>query len=689
MFRSHACKVTGIALALFLSPPAPRADEGMWTFNQFPAKQVAQRYGFAPDAEWLRHVRLSSLRIGRGSASFVSPEGLLLTNQHCALSCLHQLSQPGRDYLQSGFLAPELKDELRCPEVEVNQLLEIADVTGRIRTATEGKRGGEFAAALSAAQAVIQQECAAGDATTRCDVVTLHRGGRYDLYKYRRYQDVRLVFAPEYSIAFFGGDPDNFEFPRYAFDAAFLRVYVDGKPLRTKDYLPLAQQSPKPGEVLFVSGHPLATNRLLTLSQLALQRDYVQPWMATYFAELRGVLTAFSQQGTDERRAVEDMLFSVENWLKVHKGRTRELLEGSLFESKRADEQRLQTRVTEGDDPWAQIDKAVSRHRQIFDRYTLLETGYAFRSSLFDIARMLTRAAEEAEKPQQERLAEYTEASMPAIRQKVLSTAPVDIGREQLLLGWSLAKLRESLGLDDTTVRSVLGQSTPQALAAELVNGTRLGDVAFRRSLLEGGRAAVLASDDPMVRFAVRVDAAAREIRNVYQAEVDSVYLRAGARIAQIRLEEHGSEIYPDATGTLRLSYGIRKDYEDGGRSIASMTTIEQLFGRATSAPPLRLPPSWLAAKSRLDLQTPMNMAVTNDIVGGNSGSPLINHQGEIVGVIFDHNRRGFGGDYGFDGAVNRAIAVDAGLIGVALQTIYGADRLVRELRIGSSPQRR
>lgn len=665
---------------LLLLPLVARCEEGMWTFDQFPAAAVGERYGFVPSESWLEHVRLSSVRIGRGSASFVSPNGLILTNQHCLVACLHQLSSPKRDLLKSGFTARTRDEELRCPGLEAVQLLEITNATDRMRAATAGKQGQEFATALAAAKITAQEECRAGNESERCDVVSMHRGGQYDLYRYRRFPDVRLVFAPEYSIAFFGGDPDNFEFPRYSFDVALARVYENGKPVQTSHWLPLAERAVEPDEPLFVSGHPLSTNRLLTQSQLALQRDYVLPWMTTYFSELRGLLNGYAQQGPGQARAIEDMLFSVENWTKSYKGRGRQLREGPLFAAKQDSEALLRTQSDSG--VWNRIEAATREHRKIFDRYTMLESAYAFRSSLFDIARMLVRSTEEGAKPAAARLPEYTDSSLPALREKVLSSAPIDPARERLVLGWSLTKLREYLGSDDATVRAVLDGKTPDELAAELVDRTRLADVAVRRAVLDGGTAALRTSTDPMLRFAQRVDQAARQIRSVYESDVEAVYLQAGAEIAQLRVSANHGSIYPDATGTLRLSYGALQGYVDDGRRVDARTTVQQLFQRATDASPLRLPQTWLAMRAHLDPATALNMVTTNDIVGGNSGSPVVNRNAEVVGVVFDHNRHGFGGDYGFDASVNRAVAVDASAIRAVLPGIYDAGGLVREMSV-------
>ena len=676
------------SVALFAHETA-RADEGMWTFNNFPTEKVLRAYGFVPDQKWLDHVRLSSIRLARGcSSSLVSANGLVLTNHHCARSCIEQLSTKDRDFIAAGFLAKEEKDEVKCPEIEANQLVAISDVTSRVKAAIEGKEGKEFSDALKAVEAAIAHECSKGSDTLRCDVVNLYHGGLYNLYKYRRFQDVRLVAAPEEAIAFFGGDPDNFEFPRYDLDFSFLRIYDNGKPLNSRaNFLPFAKVEPKEGDLTFVSGHPGSTSRLDTVGQLEFQRDIVLPTTLTYLSELRGILSEFGQRGPEEKRIANAELFGIANSYKAHKGQFEALVDPAIIRDKRAEETALRAKVDA--DPqmkaaygaaWDNIKAATDRQKLIRDRFSVLEGGQGFNSDLFADARSLVRHAAEAGKPDAERLREYTNANFPIARQRLLSTAPIYPELEKATLRFSLTLVQRLLGPDDPLVRRIFGSNSADELAAVLVDKTTLRDPAVRRKLLDGGQAAIDASTDPMILFAKLVDPESRAIRKDYEDNVQAVLSKNSALIAQARFKLYGTSRDPDATFTLRLSYGAMKGYDVNGRHVAPSTTMGGAFRRATGADPFKLPDSWLAAKPRLNLEQQFNIATTNDIIGGNSGSPVVNKAAEIVGLIFDGNIQSLGGNFWFDPAINRAVAVDTGAIRKALARIYHADRIVREL---------
>jgi len=685
-------RIAAFALALAASSPA-LADEGMWTFDNFPSRKVGEKYGFTPDQKWLDDVRLSSARLANGcSASFVSPQGLVLTNHHCVHACVEQLSSAQQDLVEKGFLARRHEEEKRCPAMEVNQLLEIRDVTAEIAKATKGKTGKAYADALKAEQARLSKACATSE-NLRCDVVTLYAGGQYALYKYRRFQDVRLVFAPELDIAFFGGDPDNFTFPRYNLDMAFLRVWDGGKPARIDHWFAWADEGAKEGDLTFVSGHPGLTSRLLTVSELEFERDVVLPNRLFYLAEMRGMLTEFSSRGPEQKRIAKTDLFGVENAFKALRGRHEALLDEALFASKVAEEKRLRDWVAQDPerqkkygDAWAQMDQAVERLRPIYEEYLYVEGparggSWGFRSQLFNHARTLVRAAAELQKPNEQRLPEYSDAALPALQARLFSEAPIYPELEERELAFSLTKLRERLGTDHPFVKKVLGKDAPETLARKLVQGSQLGDPAVRRKLFEGGSKAIAASNDPMIEMARRIDSDGRAIRSRYEADVESVERRAGEQIARARFEAWGKEVYPDATFTLRLSYGAVEGYEENGRRIHPITTIRGLYERATGEDPYELAPSWIEAKDRVDLDTPLNFVTTNDIIGGNSGSPVINRDAEIVGLIFDGNIQSLGGEYGFDPRVNRAVAVHGEGMLEALEKVYGADAILEELR--------
>ena len=675
--------------ALLLAPSFARADEGMWTFNNFPSAKVGQAYGFSPDQKWLDHVRLSSIRLAQGcSASLVSKSGLVMTNHHCAHSCIEQLSTPERDYVQTGFYAKDEKDEVKCPDLEANQLVQITDVTERVKAAVAGKDGKAFSDALKAIDADIAKECSGGNDNLRCDVVDLYHGGVYNLYKYRRYQDLRLVFAPEFAIAFFGGDPDNFEFPRYDLDVSFVRIYDNGKPLdSTANYLPFAKEDAKDGDLTFVSGHPGGTSREDTVAQLEFTRDIALPSTLLYLAEQRGILEQFSDQGPEQRRNADTKLFGVENSYKALKGQFEALVDPALIKSKHDEEAVLKAKIDA--DPqmkadfsgaWDNIKSATDHLKLIRDRYLLLEGRRGFDSQMFRAARALVRHAAEMNKPEGQRLTEYTDANFPALKASILSPAPVYPEFEKTTLRFSLTLLQRLLGPDDPAVKMIFGNKSPADLAADLVDKSTLKDKDVRKKLLEGGPAAIEASKDPMILFAKLVDADARTVRKDFEENVDAPLTKNSGLLAQARFKIYSTSVDPDATFTLRLSYGAVKGYEQASGHVAPFTLMTGAFDRATGAVPFKLPESWLAAKSKISPTQKFNFCTTNDIIGGNSGSPVINKNAEVVGLIFDGNIQSLGGDFGYDGSINRAVAVNSGALREALAKIYHADRVVTEL---------
>jgi hypothetical protein len=679
--------LAGLVLTAALT--SAQADEGMWTFNNFPADKVEKAYGFRPDQPWLDHLRLSSVRLAQGcSGSFVSTRGLVQTNHHCARACIEELSTAARNMTDVGFYAREEKDEVKCPAVEINQLIEITPVTGRINKAISGKDGAAFATAMTAEKANIEDECAGKDDSIRCDIVELYNGGVYDLYKYRRYQDVRLVFAPEQSIAFFGGDPDNYEFPRYNFDVSFMRVYAGDKPLDTsKNYLKYARSDAQPGDVVFSSGHPGTTHRLDTVAQLVFQRDETLVKDMVSLSELRGQLTEFSSETPEKARIARAMLFDVENWLKDDKGQFAALSDPAFIKDRTIAEQALRAKVDA--DPalrvqygaaWDNIKNTLDRFRPQADRFTFLAANGGLQSELLRQGRLLVRHADEVTKPDSERLPEYTDANFPISRQVVLSPAPIYPDLEKLKLAFSLTKLREALGPDDPFVKKALGNKSPAALAAELVDGTRLGNLEFRTRLLNAAAAAIAASNDPMIQFFRTIDPYLRAARREKEEGLDAALTQNTSQIAQARFKVEGTSTYPDGTSTLRVSYGSVAGYSVAGKQIAPATFTSGLFERATGADPFKLPPSWIAAQSSLNPQQAFNFANTNDNVGGNSGSPVVNKAGEVVGLAFDRNIQALGGDFGYDGKVNRAVAVSVGILREGLAKVYHADRIVDEL---------
>jgi hypothetical protein len=677
-------------LALLVSAPAARAEEGMWTFDNFPTGRVQKTYGFSPDPAWLDHVRLSSVRLALGcSGSFVSPDGLVMTNHHCARRCVQDLSTSQQDLNANGFYARTQAEERTCPRMEINQLVGMQDVTARVQGATKGLSGAEFNRAQKAEFARIEKACQTSD-QLRCEVVTLYHGGRYQLYTYRRWKkDVRLVFAPEESIAFFGGDPDNFNFPRYDLDVSFLRVYEDGKPLKTPEYFRWSEGGPRESELTFVSGNPGHTSRLLTVAQLVAVRDDFIPVKLQRLAQLRGWTSQFAERSAEARRISRSELFGVENAYKGWVGRRESLLDPVFFASKVKEEQSLRARVAkvpalqrEVGGAWDAIAQATRVEEKLERETTWIRAENKYYSDLFGIARNLVWGVAERQKADTERYREFTDARLPTTELVTFSKAPIYPELEVELLTLGLTKMREELGADHPYVKEVLGKDSPRQLATRVVQGTKLADVALRRSLWNGGPAAIAASDDPMIALVRRLDPEMRKARKTYEDQVESVVRKSSELIAKARFQLDGTSNYPDATFTARLSYGsVRGWAREDGTQVKPFTDFSGAFARATGEPPFDLPQSWLKAKDRLTATTPFDFVTTNDIIGGNSGSPVINRKAEIVGLVFDGNLPSLGGDYGFDLRNNRTVAVDSRALTEALRVVYGADRLVQELQ--------
>jgi hypothetical protein len=667
---------------------AVQADEGMWTFDNFPSSRVQARYGFAPDAAWLDHVRSAAVRLTSGcSASVVSKDGLVLTNHHCVVACEQTLSTAQQDYVGQGFLTHARTEERQCPGMQAEILTQITDVTARVQSAIAAGDPKDVIKSRDAATAKIADDACQGDATSRCQVVSLYQGGQYKLYRYRKYSDVRLVFAPEFSISFFGGDLDNFNFPRFCLDSAFVRLYENGRPVQAATHLQWRRSAPADGEVVFVAGNPGSTSRLDTRSQLEMQRDWQIPTRQLVRSELRGRLIEYSQLGAEQRRTAGDALFFLENSFKAFYGQQRALLDPTFFARLMHERDDLRKRVTADPqlaaavgDPWQQIDAAIDSYQQIFLAHDFLEARAGSISHLFGYARALVRGAAERNKPSAARLRGYADSDLPLLEKELLDAQPIYPDIERIGLTLWLAKTREYLTVDNPLVQHLLGTDSPDALAARLISGTRLADPKVREALWRGGEAAVEASDDPLIRFVRTTDPDARALRTRYEQEVEGPITRGQERLARARFKVHGDSVYPDATFTLRLSYGSVEGWSYQGRTVTPFTNFGGLYARATDSEPFRLPPRWLAARNRIDPQTPLNVSTNNDIIGGNSGSPLIDREGRVVGAVFDGNIHSLGGQFGFDPRLNRAIAVLTAAIGPALRNIYVLPALADEL---------
>jgi Peptidase S46 len=691
-------KLASLGLAAVLSAAPALADEGMWTYNGFPSAKVKAKYGFEPSKDWLDHLRLSSVRIAGGcSASVVSADGLVMTNHHCARECIENLSgNMKKDFNKEGFFAKTQKDEANCPGMELNQLAEITDVTKRVQDATKDAAADKFNDVQKMVITTIEKECQTSD-EFRCEVVTLFRGGRYDLYKYRRFQDIRLVMAPEDQIAFFGGDPDNFMFPRYDLDVSFVRIYgADGKPMKMDHHLAWSDGTIKEGDVTFVSGNPGGTSRGLTVAQLDDDRDFRMVATIAKLSELRGFITQYQERGKEQKRQSNDNLFGVENSLKVYKGRHSALADKAFYGQLAKNEADFRAKVKAKPElekqygaVWDNIATLVKKQQAYRKEYGALERGPM--SDLFTMARGLVRYAEESGKPNGERLKEFSDARLPQFKAGLLANKPVYEEMEIATLGWSLTKMREDLGPDHPVIKRVFGNKSPAEIATAAVKGSKLKDIkvdakgaatgGLRKELFDGGKAKIDASKDPMIELARALDPAARAIRLKYETEVDGPLKKQQEQLAKARFAVYGDGLYPDATFTLRLSYGAVAGYEENGAKVTPFTKISGAFERNTGADPFALPKSWLTSKAKLGMDVPFNFVTSNDIIGGNSGSPMVNAKGEVVGLVFDGNIQSLGGDYGFDESVNRTVAVHSAALLEALEKVYGASRLVTEIK--------
>jgi hypothetical protein len=677
----HLPLLLATALATLPLGTAPAfADEGMWTFDAFPAAKMRAEYGWAPDQKWLDRTRAAAVRLTGGcSASFVSNAGLILTNHHCVASCVQNNSPAENDLLNKGFTAPARSDERKCPGQQAEVVTMIGDVTSAVKGAIGTRTGEALTKARDAKVAELEKSNCVDTTTTRCQVVSLFGGGQYKLYKYRKYSDVRLVWAPEDRAATFGGDPDNFNFPRYSLDASFLRAYENGKPVSTPAFLKWNPRTPQAGEATFVVGNPGSTSRLYTQSQLAYERELRLPIIVATYSELRGRLIAKMQESPEKYREGLDELNGIENSLKVYIGQTKALNDPTFTRQLAAAEADLRARAAGNaaiGDPWSDVDKAVAAARESY----VARSRFNPSGDLFGYAQRLVRAAEERGKPNGERLPGYTDSALPLLEKQLFDEAPIYPWLEQLLMEWSLSKAREYLGADDNDTKLLLGKESPEQLSARLVSGTQLSDPAARRALWEGGAKAIRDSKDPMIVYARKLDDRSRELIKIGNAEVNGPLTAAGAKLADARFAAYGDTLYPDATFTLRNSYGKVAGWSERGRKVPPTTTLGGTFERATGNDPFDLAPAFAKNERRIDKNVVYDFVTTNDIIGGNSGSPVIDKAGTVIGAAFDGNIHSLGGTYGYDPTLNRTVVVAAAAVQEALETIYPNPTLAREL---------
>jgi len=676
-----------LPFALLATLRIARPDEGMWTFDNLPLKILQQKYGFTPSQQWLDHVRLSCVRLNDGgSGSFVSPNGLLLTNHHVARGQLQKNSTKEHDYIRDGFYAATQPEEMKSPDLEVNVLQSMESVTSRVNAAVQGAKSPEEEFSKRKAVIAAIEDESLKKTGLRSDVVTLYQGGEYWLYRYKKYTDVRLVFAPEEQAAFFGGDPDNFTYPRHDIDMALFRVYENGAPLKTKDYLKWNPLGSKDAGLVFVAGHPGATSRLDTLAQLELERDVVEPSVLKLLHHRIDVLRKYSEKGPEEARQAGTEIFDFENSVKAYQGRLLGLQDRNVMDKKRKDEEAFRSAVMANaqwkasyGSAWEEIAQAAKKSAtRVKERWF-----HSTDSRLSAIAMQIVQYVAETKKPDGERMAGYHEAQLESLRYEMFSPAPIYKGLEEARMAGQLQKDVDELGPNDAFLKTVLNGSNPQQAAKALIGGTKLTDPEFRKKLIEGGQAAVNASDDPMIVMARKVDPMRRELIKWMEDNVESVEQRAGEKLGKARFAVYGKSTYPDATFTLRLSFGQVKGYPMNGTQAPSKTTFLGLYDRAQSFDfqgPWYLPSRYKEGRDKLDLATQLDFVTTNDIIGGNSGSPVINRDGDIVGLVFDGNIESLVGDFVYDGTANSTVAVHTAGMTEVLKKLYNTPALVKEL---------
>ena len=668
------------------------AEEGMWTLDNFPSARVNEKYDANIDQDWLDQVRLSTTRLEGGcTGSFVSPDGLVLTNHHCVRRCIADNSSAGNDLQEGGFIAAGRESELSCSSDQLSVLVQMDDITKDVEKAITGMSEAEANDArkqlLTRLESACEEAAEKAGSPRSCESVNLYNGGQYFIYQYKRYDDIRLVFAPEGGIAHFGGDPDNFNFPRWCMDMSFLRAYENGKPASTPRYLRWRQAGAQEGEPVFISGHPGSTNRLLTVAELRFLRDVSIPnWLLRY-SELRGRYHEFATKGDEPHRVVQEQLLGLENGIKVRRNQLFALLNEDVIATKQRGEAEFREAVAadpelakEYGDAWQNIEDALAVQRTFYESWLFSEQGAAFSTSMFNYARTLVRVAAEGQVANEKRLREYTEAALPGLRQRTLAARPINADLETLNLTFSLEKMQEWLGPDDAFVQQVLNGASPAILAQKLIHGSQLADPAFRESLWDGGAEAIARTDDPLIVLARNVDAYSRDMRKRYEDEVEAPINTASEQLAAARFKVQGTSSYPDATFTLRITYGSVTGWDEKGKYVVPFTQSGRLFERATGEEPFRVPPKWVAAKQDLDLDTRFNFVATLDITGGNSGSPVIDKDANLVGLAFDGNIHSIAGSYFYDETMNRAVAVHPAIMLEALKTVYDGQHIVEEL---------
>lgn len=659
-----------------------QADEGMWLFNALPKQQLKTKHQFEPTQEWLDHVMLSSVRFSTGgSASFVSSNGLVLTNHHVASDTLYKLSTAENNYNENGFLAKKLEEEIPATDLELNQLISIEDVTERVNAAVkESMTPPEASKARQATMAQIEKDSL--DKTgLRSDIVTLYGGGRYHLYRYKKYTDVRLVWAPEASTAFFGGDADNFEYPRYCLDVTLFRVYEDGKPAKIDHYLKMDPEGGKEGDLVFVSGNPGRTRRILTSDAIEFQRDFGLPRTMNFLRRREVLLQQYGLAGPEQMRRSKDDLFGIQNSRKANNGMLAGIQDPSFVASKKQEEKRILDRLT-SNAKLAPLAKAWDSIREVHaKRKELLIKSASLRTQLYGFAERIVLMASEDRKPSAERLREFRDSARASLEQQIFSDVPVYDDLERVLLADELARMIDDRGGNDPLVVAALAGKSPKDRAAEIVANTTLKTAEGRKALAKLGFDAISKSSDPLVQLVRAMEPEYRKLRDVADS-IDEQERQAYAKITEAKFAVGGDAVYPDATFTLRLSYGLVSGYESNG-TIPAYTTLGGSFGHESkhlSKEPWVLPASWHAAKDRINGDVPFNFVCTADIIGGNSGSPVVSRDGAMVGIIFDGNIESLTSDFYYSDRQGRAVAVHIAGVLEALRNIYSAGFLADQM---------
>ena len=678
-----------MTLAVMVNSIPAISHEGMWLYNDPPRQLLKEKYDFEPTDIWLEHLQKSSVRFNSGgSGSFVSADGLILSNHHVGADALQKFSDEQHNYLQDGFYARTPAEEKQCLDLELNVLMSIEDVTDRVNAAVKGDMKAEKAfLARRAVMAEIEKE-SLEKTSLRSDVITLYQGGRYHLYRFRKYTDVRLVFAPEQQTAFFGGDPDNFEYPRYNLDVCLFRAYENGRPIKVDHYLRWSTDGVSDGDLVFVSGHPGSTSRQLTISELEYLRDNRFPYGLQWLDNMETTLSVYSAEDEENARRARDLLFGIQNSRKAYEGMFAGLLEPAIINQKQTAQEQLKVAAASSPQAgqilsaWRQITEAQRIIEQNALEYRLLENAHAFNSTLFGIARTIVRAAEEKGKPNGERLREFRDSNLESLEFQLFSPEPIYDDLEQLKLANALTWMVVQLNYSDPLVQAVLAGGSPRDRAAKLIAGTKLKDVEFRRKLYSSTPAEVQSATDSMIELAILIDEQSRAVRKIVETQ-DEIKQQAHAKIAQARPALEKTTPYPDATFTLRLAFGTVKGYEENGREIPFQTNFAGLYERAAAhryKSPFDLPQRWLDRRDRLDMNTPLNFVCTADIIGGNSGSPVVDRQGKFVGIIFDGNIQSFVLDFAYTDVRARAVSVNSQAVIEALRKVYDADALADEL---------